>query len=173
MGPPNPRIVIEGSDLLDKAAAGEDVDLEMADLVAKQSVEGSYRMESSGQPTEKFEEGDLMIFTMGGGGGYGDVLERDPDDIQKDLDDRMIDPHIAEGVYGAVIDAATGRIDLAATEKKRASMRRERLRKARPFDRFVADWRRRKPKEHVIAYYGEWPEPRAPGYDKEFWGFYG
>ncbi len=173
MGPPNPRIVIEGSDLLDKAAAGEDVDLEMADLVAKQSVEGSYRLESSGQPTEKFEEGDLMIFTMGGGGGYGDVLERDPDDIQKDLDDRMIDPYVAEGVYGAVIDPATGRIDRAATERKRASLRRERLRKAKPFDRFVAEWRKRKPKDRIVAYYGEWPEPRAPGYDKTFWGFYG
>ena len=172
MGPPNPRIVIEGSDLLDAARAGGEVDLHMADLMAKQSVDGAWRIESSGQPTEKFEEGDLMIFSMGGGGGYGDVLERDPAAIQQDLDDRMIDPHVAERVYGAAIDAETGRIDLAATEKRRATLRRDRLRKAKPFDRFVAEWRKRKPKDHIVAYYGEWPEPRAPGYDKEFWGLY-
>ena len=100
------------------------------------------------------------------------MLERDPASIQRDLDDRMIDPHVAERVYGAVIDAATGRVDRAATEKKRATLRRERLRKAKPFDRFLADWKKRKPKAHIIAYYGEWPEPRAPGYDKEFWGLY-
>ena len=93
MGPPNPRIVIEGSDLLDKARAGGEVDLHMADLMAKRSVDGTWRIESSGQPTEKFAEGDLMIFTMGGGGGYGDVLERDPAAIQRDVDDGMIDPH--------------------------------------------------------------------------------
>ena len=57
MGPPNPRIVIEGTDLFDKARAGEDVDLQMADLMARQSLAGSYRIESSGQPTEKDRRG--------------------------------------------------------------------------------------------------------------------
>jgi acetophenone carboxylase len=170
MGPPNPRVVIEGSDLFQRIEDGEDVELDLHALMTEQGLAGNYRIESSGQPTEKFAQGDIMIFSMGGGGGYGDVLERDPGAVQRDLDDGMITADVAERIYGVVFDGETGLIDDDATAKKRARMRRDRLRKAKPFDAFVADWRKKKPKDDIIAYYGDWPEPRAPGYDKPFWG---
>jgi hypothetical protein len=113
-----------------------------------------------------------MIFSMGGGGGYGDVIEREPEAVLKDLHDGMISEDVAREVYRVIVDARTGLIDAAATEAARAALRRERLKKAKPFDAFVKDWRRRKPPKRVIRHYGAWPEPRHPGYDKTFWGQY-
>ena len=170
MGPPNPRVMIDNTDLYEQIGQGKDVDLELHSLLTEQRIGGNYRVDSSGQQTEKAAEGDLMIFSMGGGGGYGDVLEREADGIQEDLDTGMITRNVAEKIYGAEFDSETDRIDPEATDRKRARMRRDRLKKAMPFDDFIAGWLTRKPKDDIIAYYGDWPEPRVPGYNKPFWG---
>ncbi|MGE0748460.1 MAG: hydantoinase B/oxoprolinase family protein [Rhodospirillales bacterium] len=171
-GPPNPRIIIQGTDLFDKVKRGEDIDVSYYTLLTEQSLKGKYRVEPSGQLAERFDEGDVMIFSMGGGGGYGDVIERDPDAVLRDLHDGMISAEVARAVYRVVIDPRTGLVDAAATEKSRAALRKERLRQGKPFDTFVKAWSRRKPPAKVIRHYGAWPEPRQPGYDKTFWGQY-
>ena len=171
-GPPNPRVVIENSDYLQRVRRGETVDLTHHGLLVKHSVEGNYRIEASGARAEKFEEGDLMMFSLGGAGGYGDVLERDPELVLKDIRDEMITEGVARRVYGLVIDAERGCVDVAGTARRRAAMRRDRLRKGRKFGAFVKDWRRRRPPENIIRFYGHWPEPRVANYDKLFWGIY-
>ena len=35
---------------------------------------------------------------------------------------------------------------------------------------FIGGWLAQKPKEHLLTYYGDWPDPRVPGYGKPFWG---
>jgi acetophenone carboxylase len=171
-GPPNPRVIVKKSEFFDLVKRGKDVDVDQHDILAGTTIAGDYRVEASGQLAEKFAEGDLMMFSMGGGGGYGDALEREPVRVAKDLKDAMITREVAERVYGVALDAATGEIDAPATERRRAALRKERLAKGKTFDDFVARWRRRKPPEKVIAHYGQWPDPRAPGYDKPFWGLY-
>ena len=172
MGPPNPRIIIQKSDILEKAAAGDDIELDHHDILAGGAYEGEYRIEASGQLAEHFEEGDLMMFSMGGGGGYGDVLERDPEGVADDVAGALITGDVAREVYGVEFDPATGRPDGKATERRRARIRRNRLARGRNFDEFVALWSKKRPPEGVIAQYGPWPDPSAPGYDKPFWGFY-
>jgi len=172
-GPPNPRIIVKGTDLFDKVGRGEDVDISYYSLLTEQKLKGEYRVEPSGQLAEKFEEGDLMIFSVGGGGGYGDVIERDPQAVLEDVRTGMITAEVARTVYRVAIDAESGAVDAAATAKARAALRRERLTLAKPFDAFVKAWSRRKPPAKVIRHYGAWPEPRHPGYDKTFWGQYG
>lgn len=44
--------------------------------------------------------GDVVITRTGGGGGYGDPSERDPDAVSRDIDDRFISPEQARSVYG-------------------------------------------------------------------------
>jgi acetophenone carboxylase len=171
-GPPNPRVIIRKSDIFEKIARGEDVDVSQYEIVSKQSLAGEYHIEASGQLTEHFEEGDMMMFSLGGGGGYGDVLERDPVLVLRDLKDNLITEEVANRVYGVIVDDETGRVDIRATERKRNAIRRQRLSKGRKFDQFIEEWRKKKPPEQVVAYYGEWPDPRQPGYDKPFWGFY-
>ena len=111
-----------------------------------------------------------MIFSMGGGGGYGDVLERPTELVAKDLKEGMITSIVAEGVYGVVLVDGTDQIDLAATENRQKMLRRTRLKEGKTFDEFIKVWSKKKPSQNIIEYYGDWPEPRAPGYNKPFWG---
>jgi acetophenone carboxylase len=170
MGPPNPRVVIQGSDFFDKVRNGEEVNLDLHELITEQKLSGDYRLESSGQPTEQFSEGDIMIFSMGGGGGYGDVLERPTELVAKDLKEGMITSIVAESVYGVVLVDGTDQIDLSATENRRNKFRRTRLKEGKTFDEFIKVWSKKMPSQNIIEYYGDWPEPRAPGYNKPFWG---
>ncbi len=171
-GPPNPRVVVKGTDLFERIERGEDVDISQYELLTKRTLKGEYRVEASGQSTQAFKQGDLMSFSLGGGGGYGDVLEREPERVLADLKENFITAEVAEKIYGVVIDPATGLVDAAATGRRRAAIRRERLHKGKPFAEFVRAWRKKKPREAILKYYGAWPEPRTPGYDKPFWGLY-
>jgi len=171
-GPPNPRVVIKGSDLFERIKRGEDVNISQYELLTKRKLKGEYRVEASGQSVQSFDQGDIMCFGLGGGGGYGDVLEREPERVLADLKEDLITSEVAEKIYGVVIDPVTGLADAAATQRRRAAMRRERLRKGKPFSKFILGWQRKKPPEAILKYYGAWPEPRVPDYDKPFWGLY-
>jgi acetophenone carboxylase len=171
-GPPNPRVIIKKSDLFARIRDGKDVDLDQHDILDKESLAGIYRIEASGQLAEKFAEGDLMMFGMGGGGGYGDVLERDPAAVAADVKNEMITREVAERVYGVAFDRSNGSVDGPATARRRAAVRKERLAKGKTFEAFLGGWRKKRPPAKVIAHYGAWPDPRMPGYDKPFWGLY-
>ena len=170
MGPPNPRFIIQGSDFFERTANGENIELDLNELITKQKLSGEYRLEASGQPTEKFAEGDLMVFSMGGGGGYGDVLERATDLVRKDLIEGMITRNVAEKIYGVLFKDDTSEVDIERTKQKRDRMRRRRLNEGKRFDEFIETWSKKVPRNDIIEFYGDWPEPRVPGYKKPFWG---
>jgi len=172
-GPPNPRFVIRNSDLFEKISRGEDLEIfSQFELLTKRPVEGDYIVESSAGSSENFSQGDIFVFSLGGGGGYGDVLEREPQAVMDDIEKDVITRDVAESVYGVAFDPETGDADLGKTEEKRASLRSERLENALPFDEFMAEWSRKKPNAEIIEHYGHYPEPRDEGYDKPFWGLY-
>ncbi|MBI1205631.1 MAG: hydantoinase B/oxoprolinase family protein [Rhodopseudomonas sp.] len=78
--------------------------------------------------------GDAYILRSGGGGGYGSPLERDLDRLADDVRCGYVSRAEAEKSYGAVF-TADGRIDPAATAKKRAEMRKDGL----PIDEPIAE----------------------------------
>ncbi len=61
----------------------------------------------------------------GGGGGYGDPLERDPEKVMEDVEDGYISLSSAEKDYGVVLDSS-GRVDKVETERLRSRIRKER-----------------------------------------------
>ena len=65
------------------------------------------------------------------GGGFGDPLDREADEVLADLAARRLDAATARDVYG-VITGADGKADLAATEANRKGLRSERLAQAKP-----------------------------------------
>ena len=68
-----------------------------------------------------------VVRTYGAGGsGLGDPLFREPWLVAQDLENRMITADVVDHVYGVVI-AADGTADEAATAKRRAELREERL----------------------------------------------
>lgn len=65
--------------------------------------------------------GDKYIILTGGGGGYGDPVERDPTLVLEDVLDGAVSMHEARRTYGVVIaDAA---VDQAATKRERGQLR--------------------------------------------------
>jgi N-methylhydantoinase B len=65
------------------------------------------------------DEGDTVIGTAGGGGGYGDPLERDLEAIRWDVINGYVSVERARLDYGVVIDPGKFEIDVKATDKLR------------------------------------------------------
>lgn len=63
--------------------------------------------------------GDALHVFTGGGGGYGDALERDPARVLGDVLDGKVSAAAAAEVYGVVIDRAARRVDIGATDRRR------------------------------------------------------
>jgi len=70
--------------------------------------------------------GDILAVTQGGGGGYGDPLQRDPDLVAADVMDGYVSPERARVDYGVILDRATLQLDLAATTREREDLIRGR-----------------------------------------------
>ena len=110
-------------------------------------------------PIRPLLNGDTFYLPVGGGAGYGDVLERNPEAVLGDLRDGMVTHWAARNLYKVAYDEKTLRLDLEKTEALRKEARAERLRKAKPFDRFEADWLKLCPSVQALKYYGAYPNP--------------
>jgi len=75
-------------------------------------------------------EDDIWVMSMYGGGGYGDPLRREPELVRKDFEDGAVSAQVVREVYGVVL--GDRQVDHAATQRRRAEIRRDRLRQARP-----------------------------------------
>ncbi len=75
---------------------------------------------------EPLSAGDLTIVDLGGGGGWGDPLERDPQAVLDDVLDEYVSREAAERCYGVVIDERTKTVDKEATALLRQKLARER-----------------------------------------------
>ena len=64
---------------------------------------------------------DVVIMRSSGGGGYGDPLERDAEQVQQDVADGYISRDRAASGYGVVFK--DGEVDVPATERQRAVLR--------------------------------------------------
>jgi len=74
---------------------------------------------------EPMKKGDLVRFITGGGGGYGDPLERDPELVLNDYLDGYISVEQAKKEYAVIIDEAKKIIDLEKTKKLRTEIKKK------------------------------------------------
>jgi acetone carboxylase alpha subunit len=96
------------------------------------TVEGPYI-------TAPHKDGDIFSHSYNGGGGFGDVLERDPVKTALDVENGHLTELAARQVFGIAVtwtDDGECRADLATTSELRKAMRATRMKRAVP----VADW---------------------------------
>jgi N-methylhydantoinase B len=90
-------------------------------------VDGQWKTD---QPNAKtlithLKAGDAFRLRSGGGGGYGDPLERPIEAVQSDVRQGYVSVEAAAKLYAVVIDPKTFAVDRAATESLRSTRRRE------------------------------------------------
>jgi acetone carboxylase alpha subunit len=130
-------------------------------LMNEQPIPGAhYSSVDMGMTFEICNEGELYMICQGSGGGYGDVLERDPALVMKDLEEDLMSHENAREIYQIVYDERTLVVNEEATRKAREAYRRERIRRARPFDEFCRDWVTREPPAQ-LPYCGSWGDLTA------------
>jgi acetone carboxylase, alpha subunit len=88
------------------------------------------------------KSGDIFTHSYNGGGGYGDVLERDPMKTAWDVENGFLTAEAARNVFGIVVrenlDTDEMEADLTATAVAREELRRERVRRAVPVEQWMA-----------------------------------
>ena len=77
-------------------------------------------------PATPLAPGDRISIRAGGGGGYGDPLDRDSEAVRVDVRDDYISITAAQVEYGVVFDSLGRGVDQKATASLRLRLRRER-----------------------------------------------
>ena len=126
------------------------------EIMNERPFEGaSYTTHHMGMGFEISRRGELFMISQGAGAGYGDLLERDPAGVIRDIEEGLLSPQVAARLYKVVFDADTLAIDFDATVRARAQERRARIARSIPYDEFVKEWSQPKPPAH-LHYFGCW-----------------
>jgi N-methylhydantoinase B len=82
---------------------------------------GTDRELRTGMVYEAMAPSDVLVNHSGGGGGWGDPLERDPEAVLADVVDEYVSVEGAREDYGVVVDGETLTVDEAATAALRSA----------------------------------------------------
>ena len=126
------------------------------DLMNGQPFENAtYKTHRSALPFEMARKGELYMQSQGAGGGWGDVLDRDPELVMKDLAEGIISHETARDIYQVVYDENRLVLDQTATGEARAAERRNRLASSLSYQDFIDGWNKNTPPQG-IPYFGAW-----------------
>jgi acetophenone carboxylase len=154
-----PGIWVRNTNLLEKMARGDaDLPATAVELATHRPIAGEYVFENINRPTRIGLNGDVVVQFAAGGGGYGDVLQRDPAAVAADLRAGLVSRWTAENVYCVRFDASTARVDELATERAREEERRRRLARAKPWAEFAREWSKLRPDADALKHFGRWPD---------------
>lgn len=116
---------------------------------------GTYLATRGAMPYEFCKEGELYLTSQGAGGGYGDVLDRDPQLVMKDFREGLISERTVRHIYHVAYDPRSLAADPIATRQLRHAEREARKSRGVPFSTFIEGWVKETPPEH-LPYYGGW-----------------
>ena len=155
--PAYPLAKIKGANIFEVLDQSPELfDFDMVRLMNEQRIPGArYIVQDAGMNFEPCAEGEVYMICQGAGGGYGDVLERSPDLVMKDVEEGLLSPELARDIHKVSFDPESFAVDEAETEKLRDQERAARRARGIPFDAFVADWVRDQPAAD-LPYMGSW-----------------
>jgi N-methylhydantoinase B len=113
----NQFAIVRDSDVLARLAAG-DVPQVLEELSGQLEAHGAYAVTS-------MRRGDVYRAVSMGGGGYGDVLDRDPLLVARDVERSLVTREWAERLWGVVL-TGQGEVDAGGTAARREQLREQR-----------------------------------------------
>lgn len=128
------------------------------DFTQLMTLEGISRLPSFMSLETPLLNDDGWISGNGSSGGFGDVLEREPESVMRDLRRGLISDWAAKNVYRVAFNPEALELDLIGTENLREQERAERKKRGRPYAEFNKNWLQKKPSEYQLRYYGPWPD---------------
>jgi N-methylhydantoinase B/oxoprolinase/acetone carboxylase alpha subunit len=123
----------------------------------ERAIEGVYESDKFPTPIRPRREWDVIVGGHGGGGGYGDPIERDPLLVMADLENGVISHRVAKDVHRVVYDEQQLIVDEEKTKLIREQEKADRKRRGVEFLEFEKAWLKKKPSPEVLEFYGEWP----------------
>ena len=154
-----PGIRVTGVDVTDHLASGRpDIPMDDIALVQHNVFGGELILEHQTRSAIISQRGELFCSSTQGGGGYGDVLEREPEAVMTDLRRGVITAWVARNVYRVGYDEETMAVDWEETQRLRAAERDARRARGKPWQQFHAEWDSLRPPEQALKYYGTWPD---------------
>jgi N-methylhydantoinase B/oxoprolinase/acetone carboxylase alpha subunit len=134
----------------------ERFDFDMVTLMNERKIPGGdYVVQDAGMNFEACAEGEIYMICQGAGGGYGDVLERDPFLVMKDIEEGLLSPSLAVDIYKVAFNPDNLVVNEEETRALRHRERQARINRGVPFDEFVERWVTAEPPED-INYMGSW-----------------
>jgi acetone carboxylase, alpha subunit len=131
---------------------------DIVQLMNEQPIEGgTYTSNDMGMTFEICADGEIYMICQGSGGGYGDVLERDPALVMKDLAEDLMSHENARDIYQVVYDERALMVDVEGTQRRRDEYRKARIARGIPFDAFCKEWVTAEPPADV-PYFGCWDD---------------
>lgn len=93
--------------------------------------------------TFNLKNDEVVQYLVGGGGGYGDPLDRDPALVLRDIQSGILGTDIAEKVYGVVTEKDQGKVNSEVTARKRQEIIEDRIRRGKSHKKrdFSKEWR--------------------------------
>ena len=169
--PVYPLAMVKGINIYDIIKEDpKEFDLSMERVMNEQPYEaGNYQTGHMGLQFDVAKEGELYMIAQGAGGGYGDVLERDPELVVTDLQLDRISAQVATDIYGIVWTPETYVVDEEATIALRAQTRKDRIARGKPFHEFVEEFVKTEPPKELL-YYGSWGQDDDEELIATHWG---
>jgi N-methylhydantoinase B/oxoprolinase/acetone carboxylase alpha subunit len=161
---PIPGISVRKADLLELMRNGDpSVTLDHREILDKRTIHGEWNYELVARTPKVYAEGDLLFGFSGGGPGYGDPLERDPQELLEDLRKNIISDWTAQNIYRLAYDPERRKLDAGKTREQRDAERLARLARGKPYDEFERDWNKLSPPKEILQWYGSWPDAKPTG----------
>jgi hypothetical protein len=161
---PIPGISIRKADLLQQMKEGSpQLVFDNREVLAQKTIHGDWNFELVARTPKLYDEGDVLFGFSGGGPGYGDPLERLPEQVFEDLRKQIISDWTAENIYKLAYEPERRKLDVGRTKQLRDEERRARLSRGKSFDDFHKEWNKKKPPEEILQWYGSWPDGKPLG----------
>jgi acetophenone carboxylase len=161
---PIPGITIRKTDLLQQMREGDErLSMDHREIMEQGTIHGDWNYELVARTPKVYEEGDLLFGFSGGGPGYGDPLERDPETVLEDLKKLIVSDWTARKIYCLAYDPERRKLDVEKTKQLRDEERRARLARGKSYDEFHQEWNKKSPPKEILQYYGSWPDAKPLG----------